>query len=619
MVQSQWVERLLLGVALATLVLGGVAAFLTHPDWAQGLWASGTGIVALYLIGVIMSSLAKGSVGLDLVAAVSMVGSIILGEMLAGNVIAVMFAGGQVLEALAQFRARREMTALMTRSPRRAARYDGGHIVDIACEEVRIGDRLLIRPGDVVPVDGHLVSETASLDESVMTGESVIMLHARGDAILSGTLNQGGGFDMEAKTDAQGSSYAAIVRMVEDAERRKAPMARLADRYAAGFFIITTTLATLAWFGSGDAVRALAVFVVATPCPLILAVPVAIVSGMSRCASLGLLVKNGGALEALAETRTVLFDKTGTLTRGEPSVSAFHVAPDYPEETVIKAAGSVAQGSTHVVSVALASEAKCRVGDLTFPTEIQEWPGEGISGLVDGRVIYIGTFAFVARHVRHDGWFAEGAAYHAKAQGLMSAIGIDGALAGLAVFHDARRPEVPAVIDGLRRNGIARIALVTGDRLAVAQDVVAGLHFDALATDVTPSGKVEAVLNEKRGGIVAMVGDGVNDAPALAAAHVGIALGARGAAASSEAADAILLVDRLDPLPAAFFVAQRSFAIARQSVWAGLIVSFVGMVCAAFGYLPPVAGAILQELIDIAVILNALRALGGNNSVIDTH
>jgi heavy metal translocating P-type ATPase len=604
----------LLAIALTTLCGGGIAFAINQPHWASQLWALGTGITALYLCLVIMASFKQGTIGLDLIAAMAMIGSVLLDEMFAGNVIAVMFAGGHVLEAVAQARARREMTTLMTRTPQRTTRICDHQLSDINIHDVQIGDHLLIRSGDVIPVDGTLLSDSAHIDESIMTGEAITIMHRQGDVIISGTLNQGGAFDMRARTDAAGSSYAAIVRMVEDAERRKAPMARLADRFALGFFIITLVLACTAWFISGDPLRALAVFVVATPCPLILAVPVAIVSGMSRCASLGLLVKNGGALEALAETQIVLFDKTGTLTHGRPLVSSIHIADGFSSDDVVMAAGSLAQGSSHVISVALAEEAKQRLGILHHPEHVREWAGEGISGDVCGRHIHIGTFAFVARHVRHDGWFARGAEYHNQTQGLITAIGIDGVLAGLVVFHDARRAEVPVVVKALRRHGILRLGMITGDRLAVAQGIVEGLDFDTLATDVSPAGKVDAVLDAKKSGIVAMVGDGVNDAPALAAAHIGIALGARGAAASSEAADAILLVDRLDPLPEAFSAARRAFVIARQSVWAGLILSGFGMMMAACGYLSPVAGAVAQELIDIAVIANALRALGGRNT-----
>jgi cation transport ATPase len=386
-------------------------------------------------------------------------------------------------------------------------------------------------------------------------------------------------------------------------------MARLADQYAIGFFAFTLALATAAWLISGDAVRTLAVFVVATPCPLILAVHVAIVAGMSRCASLGVMVKNGGALEALASTRSVLFDKTGTITLGEPVVKEIHCAPNWSDTELLAIAGGLSQGSTHAVSKAIVLYAdKAGIG-LHVPKDVEEVPGEGIFGSVDGRVIQIGTFTFVARNVSHDDWFATAESIVAQHSGLLTAIGVDGKMVGTLVFNDEVRPESASVLSALRAGGINRIGLLTGDRLMVATAIADGLSFDHIEAGATPAGKVQVVLREKQQGVVAMIGDGVNDAPALAAADVGIALGAKGAGASAEAADVIVLVDGLQPLPMAFAIARRSFRIARQSVRAGIGLSSIGMILAAFGWLLPIEGAVAQEIIDVAVILNALGAL----------
>ena len=609
MFQARSVERFLLVYSLAMLVGGGILVLLGVDGLVPYAWGLGTVGALVWLLVTIVTSLAKGAVGLDIIAAFSMAGSLYLGEYLAGNVIAVMFAGGQVLEAYAQSRARQEMNALLARTPRTATRYEGESLVTVPVEQIKIGDHLLIRPGDVLPVDGMVIKGSVLLDEAVMTGEAAPVAHALGETVVSGVTNVGGAFDLAASTDAEGSTFAAIIRLVASAEEQKAPMARLADQYAIGFFVFTLALATAAWLVSGDAVRALAVFVVATPCPLILAVPVAIVAGMSRCASLGVMVKNGGALEALASARSVLFDKTGTITLGEPVVKEIHSAPNWSDTELLAIAGGLSQGSTHVVSKAIVLYAdKANIG-LHVPKNVEEVPGEGIFGSVDGRVVHIGTFGFVARNVSHDDWFAMAESIVAQHSGLLTAIGVDGKMVGTLVFNDEVRPESASVLNALRAGGIKRIGLLTGDRLMVATAIADGLSFDHIEAGATPAGKVQVVLREKQQGVVAMVGDGVNDAPALAASDVGIALGAKGAGASAEAADVIVLVDGLQPLPKAFAIARRSFDIARQSVRVGIGLSSIGMILAAFGWLLPIEGAVAQEIIDVAVILNALRAL----------
>ena len=611
-------DFLLFAVTLAGLILGGVLYELGRVDVASYVFAAGTALVLVSLIVIIVQSLLRGAVGLDIVAAISMAGSLALGEWVAGNVVALMFAGGQVLEAYAQARARKDMTALISRAPRRARRYHGREIEDISVDLIRPGDLLLIRPGDVLPVDGQLSSDEALFDESVMTGEAAPVSHKKGDELLSGITNLGGAIDLVATTDVRASAFAAIIRMVEEAEAQKAPMARLADRHAISFLVFTVILATLAFLQTGDPVRALAVFVVATPCPLILAVPVAIVAGLSRAAKQGVLVKHGGALETLAAVKTILFDKTGTLTRGEPILSEVIVAPGLDYASVLSKAGALCQGSTHVVSAALVRAAAAE-GTLAAPEMIVESAGEGLSGQVEGLSVAVGTFPFVTRMSSRDGWHPVARDLVAAETGLVAAIALDGKMSGLARFIDAVRPEAQMVLARLKRMNIQRSILLTGDRREVAETIAKDLEFDEVIAEATPSGKVEAVIHEKKRGITAMVGDGVNDAPALAAADVGIAMGARGAGAPAEAADIILLVDRLDALPDAILIARRSFSIARQSVYAGLGLSALGMVFAALGSLQPIEGAVLQEFIDVAVIVNALRALRGKKSVTIQH
>ena len=595
---------LLLAVPALTLAGGLTLLALGRPEEAAWAFRGGTAVVLAVLLGVIVLSLGKGAFGLDVIAALSMGGALIVGENLAGNVVALMFAGGQVLEALAQGRAEREMTALLARQPHTARRLDGKDIVEVPLDAVRPGDRLLVRSGDVVPVDGTVADATAVLDEAALTGESVPVRHGAGQALMSGSTNVGSAFDMVATHLAADSTYAAIVRLVEGAQRQRSPMARLADRWGLAFLAVTVALAGGTWLATHDAVRTLAVLVIATPCPLILAVPVAIVAGMSRCAAHGVLVKTGKALEAMAHAAVLMIDKTGTLTAGTPAVAGITTVPGGSPDDMLALAASLAQSSPHVMSVALVVEAKARGLTLSRAEAVEDDPGAGLGGLVQGRRVVLGGLAFVA------GRIGPGApADRSDEDAARVHVGIDGVYAGSIAMVDQRRPEAAAVLGALRTAGIGRIVLVTGDRAPVARKVAAGLPIDRIVADATPAQKVAVVTEERSRGVTLMVGDGVNDAPALAAADVGIAMGARGAAASAEAADVVILQDSLDRLPVALTVARRARRIAWQSVVAGMGLSTLGMVAAAGGMLSPLAGAILQEGIDVAVILNALRVL----------
>ena len=603
-------NRVLILIALLTFSSGALAYLQDWREAAHTLWASGTGLVLARLVYLIIASIGERAMGLDVIAALAMAGSLALGEPLAGNVIALMFAGGQVLEDFAQARARREMSALLSRSPRFAQRYSGLGLEEIAVEKVKPGDRLLIRPGEVLPVDGF-ASVKIVLDEAVMSGESVPVSHDPGSLVVSGVLNVGGSFDLTAKTDSANSTYAAIIRLVESAQANQSPMARLADRYAFGFLVFTLCLAFGAWVLTGSPDRALAVLVVATPCPLILAVPVAIVAGMSRCARLGVLIKHGGALEGLAQTETLLFDKTGTLTAGKPTLQEIVHRPGFSEERVMYFAGSLAQASHHVVAQSLVETASKQGIHLEVPISVQEFPGDGVLGRVGDFEVSLGSISFVSKGIDKSLWAKETLEKFRQETGLVTGISVNGELVGVVRLSDEVRTEAYATLDSLRKIGIRRMVLLTGDRQEVADAVARGLPIDLVIARATPQDKVDAVQIEERRAASAMVGDGVNDAPALASARVGIALGARGGGASSEAADVVLLVDTLSRLPEAFFIARRAFRIAWQSVFFGIGLSSIGMIAAALGYLTPLSGAIAQELIDVAVILNALRVLGG--------
>jgi heavy metal translocating P-type ATPase len=605
------VKRLLLPLVSAALLAGGLAWAAGQPDLTAWEWMGGTAAVLLAQVVDIGLHLRRGEFGLDLIAALAMAGALLLGEHLAGIIVALMFTGGEALEAYAQRRARREMTALLGRVPRNATRYTAGELHEVDVAALAPGDRILVRRGEVVPVDGTLVSNVAVLDESALTGEALPVRRRPGEAVMSGVTNAGDAFDLEATNAAAESTYAGIVRLVEAAEASKAPMARLADRYAVGFLFVTLTMAGGAWVASGDAVRALAVLVIATPCPLILAVPVAIIAGVSRAAKKGVLVKGGGALERLASVRTVLFDKTGTVTDGRARLIEVKAREDLDATDLLRLAASLDQGSPHVVARALVSAARERGLTLDVPTLVRETPGSGIEGRVGTSRVAVGGWDYVAARSHGTSFAREIQAWIRRDGAMGIVVAIDGAVAGALLFADEVRPETGAVLRHLRSVGVARIVLVTGDRADLAGHVAAFLGVDDVASEMTPQGKIAAVQAEAAKGPVMMVGDGINDAPALAAADVGVAMGARGAAASSEAADVVILVDRLDRLVSAIGIARRSRTIALQSVYAGIGLSMAGMVAAAWGYLAPVHGALLQEGIDVAVILNALRALGG--------
>ncbi len=599
-------EALLLAVVLG-LALGIGLSLAGNAPLADKVWAVTTVPVLVALVVQIVTSLGKGDVGLDIIAALSMTAGLAFGEPLAANVVALMYAGGQQLENYAQSRAKREMTALLGRVARTAMRYVDGGLDETPVEDLAPGDRLLIRQGEVVPVDGTVASGQASLDQSALTGEAIPVERGEGGEVLSGTTSVGHAFALKVTRPAAESTYAGIVRLVESAQRSKAPMVRMADRYALWFLLLTLLAAGGAWYFSGDRLRALAVLVVATPCPLILAVPVAIISGLSRAAKFGVLVKSGGALEAMARVRTAIFDKTGTLTRGRAALIDIRTVDGFEPNELLRLAASLDQASSHVVAEALVEAARERHLALSNPLDAKESAGTGIVGEVDGHRLAVGGSGFVRS-------LSQGSDPRELRKGLprgtiVVVVAVDGTMAGILALADVIRPDASQVLSAFRKAGIKRIVLASGDRADVVETVGQSLGVDRALGELAPASKVQTVLAERANGPVMMVGDGVNDAPALAAADVGVAMGARGAAASSEAADAVLLVDRLDPLASAVAVAHRTHAIALQSVLVGLGLSLGAMVVAGLGYLPPVQGALTQEAIDVAVILNALRAL----------
>jgi heavy metal translocating P-type ATPase len=600
-------DVLMLAATLVGLLAGGLAQAVGAPGVAHAAWALTTAVAIVPAAWWVAQAARRHRLGVDIIALLALVGTLAVGEYLAGAVIAVMLGTGRLLEGWAAGRASRELRRLVDRAPASAHVRQGATLVDTPVTEVRVGDLVVVKPGEVVPVDGRVETGVAVTDESALTGEAVPVERGPGDVVRSGTVNAGGPMDLRAVTTAADSTYSGLIALVADAQAESAPAVRLADRYALWFLAVTLVVAGVTAALSGDPARAVAVLVVATPCPLILAVPVALVSGLSRAAKRGVVVKGGGPLERLAAARVLLFDKTGTLTVGRPELVAIATTGTAPPEEVLRLAASLDQVSPHVLAAGVVRAAQGRGLALSLPAGVEEVPGQGVRGVVEGHRVAVGKGA----------WAGAGgpptmraARRRADREGQLTVfVAVDGTPAAVLVFEDPVRPDAARTLRRLREDGIERIVMVTGDRAEVAETVGAVIGVDEVLAERSPAEKMDAVTAARAYGPTVMVGDGINDAPALALADVGVAIGARGATASSEAADVVLTVDRLDRLGEAVVIARRSLRIATESVVAGIGLSLAAMAIAAAGLLPATWGAITQEVIDVAVILNALRAL----------
>ena len=601
-------ERALFAVSTMLLVAGGVAWFLSAATAASMLWIAGTVLGLVFSVGWMVGSIRRGRLSVDVIAVLALAGALVVNEPFAGAMITVMLASGQLLEARAAARARQELSLLVQRAPRTARRHVDTGVVEVPVDDVAVGDRLLVGTGEIVPVDGRLLSH-AVLDESALTGEPLPMERITGDDVRSGVVNAGQPIDLLATATAAASTYAGVVRLVEQAQASSAPFVRVADRFAILFVPLTLVVAGAAWALSGDPVLAVAVLVVATPCPLLLAAPIAIMSGLSRAAHLGVVIKGGNALERLAGGKVMLFDKTGTLTQGHPVVADVVTAgADFDADEVLRLAASVDQVSAHVLAGAIVTAGTRRGLALQMPRDVHEVHGYGLEGTVGEHRVKIGKAAWIVGDTTPP-WVRQ-VRRRADLDGSLTVFAaVDDRAAGAFLLQDAIRPDAPRMVRALRDSGITRVVLVTGDRADIADMIGRIVGVDTVLADCDPADKLAAIERESAHGATIMVGDGVNDAPALAAAGVGVALAARGATASSEAADIVLTVDRVDALADAILIARRSKGIALQAVLVGMGLSFVAMAVAAAGLLPPAAGAVVQEVIDVLAIGIALRAV----------
>jgi len=597
--------------ALAFLVIGALLWLLPtatgRPEWHTLVWYAGLVVTGLPVVLQTLRGMLRGEFAADVVAMLAILGAILLQQPLAGLLVVLMQTGGEALDAYAVARASSAVKALEADAPRVAHRVMDGVVHDIEATDIAPGDELLVRPGELVPCDGTVLTGTSLVDTSRLTGEPLPVRAGPGATLLSGSVNQEGALTLRAIRTSQDSQYAQIVELVRTAQASKSPLQRTADQWAVWFTPLTLGACLAAWLISHDWTRVLAVLVVATPCPLILAAPVAIIGGINRAARRSIIVRHGGALEALAKAQVAVFDKTGTLTVGQPRVSRVVVDDGLSEDEALAMAAAVEQGSGHLLARVVVAEAATRGVATTMASDLLETAGRGIAGRVQGALVAVGSPDYVRDRI--PAVAARLVAMEATADGLRAYVASEGGALARIEFADELRAELGAMFSGLAALGIRDAILLSGDKQANVARIAAEVGITQFAGDLSASDKVDRVnALQQSGRRVLMVGDGTNDAPSLTAASVGIALAGHGGGVVAEAADVVLLVDDPGRVVEAVVIGRRALRIARQSIGVGLGLSLVGMMFAAAGLLTPVAGALAQEVIDVAVILNALRA-----------
>lgn len=566
-------------------------------------------IISIPLATDMVKTLRAGHFGIDVLALTAIITSLVLGEYWAAIIIVLMLTGGESLEDYAEKRAKKELTALLAHRPKKAHLLKGRKTIDVRVSEISVGDKLIILPGEVIPVDATIIEGTTSVNEASITGESIPVTKAVNETIVSGAVNIDGAITVKALQTAANSQYEQIIKLVRTATSGNAPFVRLADRYSVPFTALAFLIAGAAWFVSGDAMRFLEVIVVATPCPLLLGAPIAIISGMSRASKNGVIIKTGTALEQLAAVTTVAFDKTGTLTRGLPSVSTVKAYGTFTADDVMQAAAALEANSNHILAKAITDFAAKQGVSFQSAKQVKEVAGHGLSGRIKGKTVFVGHMKLMEQEsvkiptdLKHD-----------TAKGTVTYVAINGVLAGSVSFKDEIRDEASSMIKRLQKAGVRKFALITGDNEAAAVSIAQKLNIVDVYPDCLPAQKMHAI--EELDGPVAFVGDGVNDAPVLTTADIGIALGARGSTAASETADVVIMHDDVARVATAVEISKRTLFIAKQSVLIGIIISLGLMAVFATGRFTAVQGALIQEVVDIIVIINALRAHGSLKSV----
>lgn len=588
-------------VALITGLILQIAGYNTAVHWVLG---TSSLLLTIPLIKDMIQTLQSGHFGIDILAAVAIVTSVILGQYWAAIVIVLMLTGGEALEEYAEKRARNELTSLISNRPTKAHLLRGRKIIEIKVGDITPGDKLTILPGELVPVDAVIIEGSSSLDEKNITGEGIPVTRTVGDTIVSGSITIDGALTVRALHSAANSQYEQIIKLVRGATSSRSPFVRLADRYSVPFTAVAFFIAGATWFATGQAIRFLEVLVVATPCPLLLGAPIAIISGMSRASKQGIIIKTGAALEQLAAVKTIAFDKTGTLTVGNPLVDTVTSYGKYTKTAVLQAAAAIEQSSGHVLAAAIVNEARAKKLKIQTAKLVTETAGHGLSGRLKGQNIVVGHYALIEQlDVPLPKDFKQ-----KNIKQTVAYVAIDGVLAGTITFKDNIRAEAPGLFARLRKAGIKNFALVTGDNEAAALTVAKKLNITDVYPDCLPAQKMQAI--EEMAAPVAFVGDGVNDAPVLTTSDIGIALGARGSTAASETANVVIMLDDVSKVASSVEIAQRTLFIAKQSVLVGIFLSIGLMGIFATGKFKPLYGAIAQEVVDVVVIVNALRAHG---------
>ena len=584
----------LMGV-LGVAVIASILEFILHQQAAAQILITVAGsLIALLMFIDMINTLRSGKFGVDLLAITAVIATLAVSEYWAALIVLLMLTGGDALEDYAANKANSELQTLLDQSPQTAHLIKQDTVSDVKVEQVKVGDRILVKPGEVVPVDGTIFSGSATVDESSLTGESRPIDKTVGDQIMSGSLNQDTSFKMMADKSAKDSQYQNIIKLVREAEEHPAPFVRMADRYAVPFTIVAYIIAGIAWYISGDPVRFAEVLVVASPCPLILAAPIALVSGMSLSSRNGIIVKSGITIEQLSKAKTFAFDKTGTITKGQLTVSNIYSVNGYTEEQVLSLAASAEQQSGHILARSLV---KAALGNIPEANDVTEVTAQGVQATIDGKLVKAGKSSFVSEESFET--VDKTAVY----------VSVNGKYVGYVAFEDELRPEAKSVMDSLHDLGAKNLLMISGDKYPIAKKIANDVDIDKVYAEKLPKEKIQVLSQlDKHEKPVVMVGDGVNDAPSLATADVGIAMGAHGATAASEAADAVVLKDDLSLVSKARQIADHSMGVAKNAVLIGIAICIILMLIASTGIIPAIIGALFQEVVDTVTILWALRA-----------
>jgi heavy metal translocating P-type ATPase len=596
-------------VALGALLLVLISYIFKINLFAQNISLAILCIFSIPLWYEILSNILKKNFGVDLVAGLALLCSLIFGQYLPGIIVLLMLSGGEALESYAMNRARRALSDLLNLIPQKTHVKKENGVVDIDSAEIKINDHIIVKAGEVIPADGVVESGESYVDESVMTGESVPNKKELGSVVLAGTKNTDAALEIRVTKELSDSRLHTIINMVRQAEENKAPFVRMADKYSVYFTVFTIVMAALAYYFGGP-IRMLAVLVVATPCPLILATPIAFMSGMSRASRVGIIVKNGGALELLSKVDMCVFDKTGTVTMGIPAIHEVKSFVGMSEDEVVKIAASLDQLSVHIFARSLVDHSHLKSHKLIYPDDFKEVFGDGVSGTIDGEKYFFGKLAYLVNNgivVNED---LNKEYIKTRNEGVIPVyLGRGDAVVGVVSFKDEIRPEARKVFSDLSTLGIKRFMLLSGDKDSVAASIASAMKINEYKAECLPDEKLTVVRDLQKSGLkVAMIGDGVNDAPALAQSDAGIALGSHGATAASESADIVIVSGSIEKVPEAYKIAVRTVRVAREGIFIGIGLSALCMCVALFGKLLPLYGALIQEGIDIVVILYALRA-----------